>query len=374
MVDARTLRIQCGLDAPVQLSWDRLVLATGSVTRTFDTPGVAEHALGLKSLAEATYIRDHVLRQLEMADATDDPDERRARLTCLVVGAGYTGTETAAQLQHMTVGQLERFPRLNPGDITWTLIDQADRVLPELGARLGRAALGTVRARGMQVRLGTTGTSIEPGRVTLSDGDSFACHTVLSNVGVSPAPLVGRLGVAVSHGWLVVDEQLRLREHVWAAGDSAAARNPFGPPGQDYPPTAQHAQRQGVVIGGNVAASLGHGRARNYRHRDLGLVADLGGRAAVARPLGAPLTGVPAKVVTKGYHLYALPANENRLRVGAEWLLNLFSRPPAVQLGLVEAPRARLAVAEPVADPDAGPVAVGDEEDAHEAAGATPGA
>lgn len=103
----------------------------------------------------------------------------------------------------------------------------------------------------------------------------------------------------------------------------------------DYPPTAQHARRQGVVLGRNVAASLGCGRERRYRHRDLGLVADLGGRAAVARPLGIPLTGVTAKVVTKAYHLYALPAAANRLRVGADWVVNLASQPIAAQLGTV---------------------------------------
>ncbi len=131
--DARTVSVLCGLDAPVRLSWDRLVLTLGSVTRTFSTPGVAEHALGLKTLVEATYIHDHVLRQLELADATDDRAERRARLTFLVVGAGYTGTETAAQLQRMTLAQLDRFPRLARDDVTWMLLDLSERVLPELG-------------------------------------------------------------------------------------------------------------------------------------------------------------------------------------------------------------------------------------------------
>lgn len=354
--DARTVSVLCGLDAPVQLSWDRLVLTLGSVTRTFSTPGVAEHALGLKTLVEATYIHDHVLRQLELADATDDRAERRARLTFLVVGAGYTGTETAAQLQRMTLAQLDRFPRLARDGVTWMLLDLSERVLPELGRHLGRWALAVVRRRGMQVRLGATVKAIGPGRVTLSDDTELLCHTVLWNVGVTPPPLVGRLNLPVAHGRLVVDEHLKLREDVWAAGDSAAARNPFDRSGADYPPTAQHAQRQGVVIGHNVAASLGHGRPRRYRHRDLGLVADLGGTAAVARPLGIPVTGVLAKVVTKGYHLYALPATANRLRVGADWLVNLVSRPIASQLGLVRPDAAQLASAEH-SGPSAGPPA-----------------
>ena len=125
-----------------------------------------------------------------------------------------------------------------------------------------------------------------------------------------------------------------------------AARDPFSDAGHDYPPTVQNAQRQGVVIDRNIAADLGHGTPRPYRHRDLGLVADLGRAAALARPLGLPLTGLPAKVVTKAYHLYALPAAGSRLRVAADWALNLVSRPIAAQLGLVDPAAGRLGAAE----------------------------
>lgn len=325
---------------PVQ--WDRLVLTTGSVTRTLPTPGVDTYALGLKTLVEAQYLHDHVLRQMELADSTWDPVERRARLTFVVVGAGYTGTETAAQLQRMTMTQLDRFPRLSRDDLRWLLVDLAPAILPELGTRLGRAAMHIIRERGMETRLGTTVTAMDDRSVTLSDGDTVAAHTVVWTVGVTPPALVRRLDLPVHRGRLVVDEQLQLRDGVWAAGDSAAVRDPFSETDGDYPPTAQHAQRQGVIIGRNVAASLGYGRSRRYRHRDLGLVADLGGVEAVARPLGLPLTGPVAKVVAKGYHLYALPAAGNRLRVAADWITNLVSRPIAAQLGLVAPAAARL--------------------------------
>jgi NADH dehydrogenase len=341
--EGRTLDVVAGSGPVEPVRWDRLALTTGSVTRTLPTPGVDNHALGLKTLVEAQFVHDHVLRQLELADSTANPDERRARSTFVVVGAGYAGTETAAQLQRATVTQLDRFPRVSRDGLRWVLLDLAPAVLPELGPRLGRAALAVIRGRGMEVRLGTTVTAIGEGRVRLSDGTDLPTHTVVWTVGVTPPPLVGRLGLAVNRGRLVVDEYLRLREGVWAAGDSAAARDPFSATGSDYPPTAQHAQRQGLVIGRNMAASLGVGRARRYRHRDLGLVADLGGVAAVARPMGLPLTGLPAKVVTKAYHLYALPAAGNRLRVAADWALNLVSPPIAAQLGLVGPAAARLA-------------------------------
>jgi NADH dehydrogenase len=340
--EERTLDVVAGSGPIGPVHWDRLALTTGSVTRTLPTPGLDTHALGLKTLVEAQYVHDHVLRQLELADSTSDQAERRARLTFLVVGAGYTGTETAAQLQHMTVSQLDRFPRLSRDDLRWLLVDLAPAILPELGPRLGRAAMQVIRERGMEVRLGTSVTAIGDRSVTLSDGSTVPACTVVWTVGVTPPTLVRRLGLPVNRGRLVVDEQLQLRTGVWAAGDSAAARDPFSETQSDYPPTAQHAQRQGVTIGRNIAASLGHGRPRRYRHRDLGLVADLGGVAAVARPLGLPLTGPAAKVVTKGYHLFALPSAANRLRVAADWAINLVNRPIAAQLGLVDPAAAQL--------------------------------
>jgi NADH dehydrogenase len=340
--DGRTLRYRADGAAPTRLAWDRLALTTGSITRTLPTPGLGMHAVGLKTLVEADYLHDHVLRQLELADTTGDREERRARLTFVAVGAGYAGTEAAAQLQWMTIRQLSRYPRLTRADLRWVLVDLAPAVLPEMGPRLAAHALEVVRGRGMEVRLRTTVTELDDDGVTLSDGTRLPTRTVLWTVGVTPPPLVAQLGLPCSRGRLVVDEQLRLREHVWSAGDSAATRDPFDEAGHDYPPTAQNAQRQGVVIGRNIAASLGSGRARAYRHRDLGLVADLGRTAAVAKPFGVPLTGLPAKVVTKAYHLYALPAPANRLRVAADWALNAISRPIAAQLGLVAPAAARL--------------------------------
>jgi NADH:quinone reductase (non-electrogenic) len=338
--ERRTVRVACG--GELSLPYDRLVLATGSVTREAAAPGLGECAFGLKTLAEAQVIHDHVLRQLQLADATADPEVRRARLTFLVVGAGYTGTETAAQLQRMTQKQLSGFPGLSAGDLRWLLVDLSPAILPELGPRLGRYALRLLRRRGMDIRLGTTVTAMRPGEAELSDGTVLPCRTVLWTAGVTPPPVVARLGLLVRRGRLAVDEYLQLRDRVWAAGDSAAATDPYDRDGMDYPPTAQHAQRQGTVIARNVAASLGIGTPAMYRHRDLGLVADLGGTGAVARPFGLPLTGLPAKVVTKGYHLAAIPYPAGKLRVAADWLVNLVSRPAATQLGLVQESAARL--------------------------------
>jgi NADH dehydrogenase len=200
---------------------------------------------------EADYIHDHVLRQLEMAAGHHGPRDSTRQIDLVIVGAGYAGTETAAQLHRMTLAQLDRFPSLSQGDVSWVVLDVADSVLPELGPRLGRVALSVLRKRGLQVRLGSSVTEI-----TLSDGSTLPTHTVLWTAGVTPPPLLERTHLPMSGGRLVVDAHLQVRDHVWAAGDAASARDPSGSPGSAYPPTAQHAQRQGVVIGHNVVASL----------------------------------------------------------------------------------------------------------------------
>src|SRR4051794_19033644 len=202
----RTVDLHTGLGPLDPLPWDRLALTTGSVTRTLPTPGVSTQALGLKTLVEAQFVHDHVLRQMELADVTSSPAERRARMTFVVVGAGYTGTETAAQLQQMTIRLLECFPRLSRKDLRWVLVGLAPTVMPELGPRLGAAALKVLRRRGLEVRVGTTVSAIEDGNVSLSDGTGLPAHTVVWTVGVTHPALVRELGLPVNRGRLFVDE------------------------------------------------------------------------------------------------------------------------------------------------------------------------
>ncbi|WP_018639923.1 NAD(P)/FAD-dependent oxidoreductase [Parafrankia elaeagni] len=330
-----------------ELGWDRLVLAPGSLTRVPDIPGLAEHGLGLKNLAEAVYLRDHVLRQLEHADACVDTAERRARCTFLVAGAGYTGTELAAQMRRFTLEALDRFPRLTPEDLRWILLDQAPRILPELDETLGDGAMKVLRERGVEVRLETSVSAVTATSVTLSDNETVPTHTLVWCAGVTPNPLMEKVGTETVKGRLVVDENLSVPglSGMFALGDAAAVpdvtRN-GAPAGQ----TAQHAVRQGAAAGRNVAASLGHGKALPYRHRDLGFVVDLGGTDAVANPLGLHLSGAPAAFITRAYHLLALGSGGNRAHVAADWLLASTSSEQIVQLGFLPSPNATIAEAE----------------------------
>jgi NADH dehydrogenase len=324
------------------LSWDRLVIASGSVTRLLSIPGVARYAKGFKSVAESVYLRDHVLRQIELADQTEDPAERASRATFVVVGAGYTGTELVAQGKELT--------RQAGADARWVLVDMADRVLPNLSPRLAGPARRILEKRGIEVRLETSVSEVTETCVRLTDGTEIPARTVAWCVGVRPDPLIEPLELPTTKGRLDTDEFLTVPGHpdVFAAGDVAAVPD-LTRPGEITPMTAQHAQRQGRVAAINVAASLGTGAHKVYKHRDLGFVVDLAGGQAVADPLHVPLHGWPAKIVTRGYHLMAMPAN--RLRVALDWLADLLSKRQVVHFGLVSEDGISLAEADGVAEP-----------------------
>ncbi|WP_187284472.1 NAD(P)/FAD-dependent oxidoreductase [Streptomyces sp. uw30] len=328
------------------LSFDRLILAAGSVNKLLPIPGVAEHAHGFRSLPEALYLRDHVTRQLELAAAADDPETCSARCTFVVVGAGYTGTEVAAQGKLFTDAQVRKHPLRAGLRPRWLLLDIAERVLPELNERLSHTADQVLRQRGVEVRMGTSVKEATHRGVLLTDGEFVGTRTLVWCVGVRPDPLAESLELPLERGRLLVDPYLQVpgRPGLFAAGDAAAVPD-LEKPGAYTPMTAQHAWRQGKAVAHNVAASLGLGERRAYRHRDLGFVVDLGGVKAAANPLGVNLSGVAAGAVTRGYHLAALPGN--RVRVAADWLLDAVLPRQAVQLGLVRSGSVPLDTASP---------------------------
>ena len=354
---ARTLTV-LGRDQQTRVQgWDRLVLAPGSVTREFDIPGVAEHARGLKTVEEATFLRNHILAQLDLADTIPDTADRRSKrrelLTVVAVGAGYTGTELVAQMQHWMHGIADRWSTFGPDDVRWLLIDIAPHVLPELGERLGDHAMKVLRGRGVEIRLGVTVANATESSVTLTDGDVIPTRTLIWGAGIAPSPLIAQLGLPTSKGRLIVNDDLSVPdlEHVWALGDAAAVTDLTKPAveGEERPvaaPTAQHAQRQGRAVARNIAATFGIGEARSYKHNDLGLVADLGGWQGVAKTLGLPLSGPVAKFVARAYHLYALPSTTAKARVATNWMFDFVLPPRVVQLNTISVEDARIANAQ----------------------------
>ncbi|GAB1689127.1 NAD(P)/FAD-dependent oxidoreductase [Krasilnikovia sp. M28-CT-15] len=350
-LDARTVSYVDPDGVKGTLDYHRLVIAAGSVNKLLPVPGVTEHAHGFRGIPEALYLRDHVTRQIEMAGSAADAAERAARSTFVVVGAGYTGTEVAAQGVLFTE-ELTRHREALRGLPRWLLVDIEDRVLPTLDERLSAAADRVLRARGVELRLGTGVAEATGQGVRLGDGEFVPTRSLIWCVGVRPDPLVATLGLPMTQGRLVVDEFLTVPGHpdVYACGDAAAVPD-LTRPGEITGMTAQHATRQGAMVAHNIAASYGQGRRRAYRHHDLGFVVDLGGLDAAANPLGVPLSGLAAKVVTRGYHLLSMPGN--RVRVAADWLLDTVLPRQGVQLGLVTAGAVPLDSAYPEVPPAA---------------------
>ncbi|SDN41686.1 NADH dehydrogenase [Streptomyces sp. cf386] len=332
-------------DKIVNEPYDYIVLAPGSITRTFDIPGLTDHAYGMKTLAEATYLRDHVISQLDLADASQDPDERAARLQFVVVGGGYAGTETAACLQMLTHNAVKRYPRIDPSLIKWHLIDIAPRLMPELGEKLGDDAQKILRKRGIDISLGVSIAKAGPEEVTFTDGRVIPTRTLIWTAGVVASPLIGTLGAETVRGRLAVTAEMNLPGHdgVFALGDAAAVPDVAkDEEGAVCPPTAQHAMRQGKVVADNVIAALREKPLRPYKHKDLGLVVDLGGRDAVSKPIGIELKGLPAMAVARGYHWSALRTNVAKTRVMTNWLLNAVAGDDFVRTGFLSRSPAKL--------------------------------
>jgi NADH:ubiquinone reductase (H+-translocating) len=331
-----------------QLGYDRVILTAGSVNKLLPIPGIADYAHGFRTIAEAEYLHDHIIRQLELAAVAADPAERAARCTFVVVGAGYTGTEVAAQGQLLTTRVARVLPGLAGQQIRWLLLDTSPRVLAELDPRLSKTAERVLRRRGVEVLTGQSVAEALDGSVQLTTGDKVLTRSLIWCVGVRADPLVGGLDLATNRGRLDVDEFMAVpgAPGIYACGDCAAVPD-LTRPGQICGMTAQHAQRQGRLVARNVAASLGKGTARPYKHNDLGFLVDLGGLAAAANPLNIPLSGPAANAVTRGYHLFAMSGN--RLRVLTDWTLNGITSPEPTSLALISADSVPLDVNKPQA-------------------------
>ena len=325
----------------VRLPYDALVLAPGSVSRTLPVPGLAEHGIGFGTLGEAVHLRNHVLSRLDAASSTADPARRRAELTVTVVGGGYSGVEVLAELEDMARYALRHHPRLRPADLRWVLVEAADRIMPEVSLPMAGYTAERLRARGVEVRLGTRLESVVDGRVRLSDGAEYDAATVVWTAGVRANPLAARLGLPVDHrGRLPTTADLRIAggRGIWAAGDVAAVPD-LTAPGELCGPSAQHAVRQAKRLADNLVADLRGRPLTPYRHRYVGSVASLGLHRGVAEVYGVKLRGWPAWLMHRLYHLSRMPTLNRKVRVAAGWALAGLFRREVVSLGQVEHPR-----------------------------------
>ncbi|MGH2835028.1 MAG: NAD(P)/FAD-dependent oxidoreductase [Solirubrobacteraceae bacterium] len=307
------------------LGYDHLLVALGSVSRALPIPGLAEHAIGLKSLGDATALRNKLLGCLDIAESLDDPARRAEYLGFVFVGAGYAGVEGLAELQDFAAQAIELYPRCRAQGMRWLLVEARERIVPEVPPSLSAFAARELIERGIEIKTGATLRAVEEGAVELSDGERVPTRTVVWTAGVRPSPAVAALELPLGEGGrIVTDEQLRVSGHpgVWAIGDCAAVPDPARP-GHPCPPTAQHAIRQGRLAAQNIAADLGVGAPRPFRYRTAGVVAELGRGKAVAITLGVRWRGLPAWIIARTYHLLLMPGFGRKLRLFVDWNIAL---------------------------------------------------
>ncbi len=324
-VDTQRRMLTCStLAGPLEFAYGHLVFAFGQRANLAVIPGSSEHALPLKLVGDAMHIRNRVLQRLARIELCDDAAQRRALGRFCVIGGGFSGVEVAGSLADFTRSALRYYPRVQPTELGVTLLHDGDRLLPELPARLGEAAARSLRARGVDVRLGARASRIDAQAVELQGGARLPSETVILTIGTRPNPLVERLGLATTRGRIVTGPEGAVpgAEGLWAIGDCAATPN--GADGQLCPPTAQFAVAQAEQLAANLLQRIEARPTRAFHHVSKGMMATTGHNKGVALAFGIPLTGTPAWLLWRAYYLMRMPTLGRKLRIWVEWTWSLF--------------------------------------------------
>ncbi|MCP2165543.1 NAD(P)/FAD-dependent oxidoreductase [Goodfellowiella coeruleoviolacea] len=329
-----------------QVDYDVLVVAPGSIARTLPIPGLAEQGIAVKTIGEAIFLRNHVLDRLDKAASTLDPEQRRKLLSFVVIGGGFAGIETLAELEDMTRYALRYYENLKPEDLNWVLIEATGRVMPEVSAKMGVYTVKQLEKRGIKVFLDTRVKTMEGGHFILDDGTEFDADTVIWTAGVKANPMLKNTD-------LPLDERGRVRctatmqvegvADAWAAGDCSAVPDlsrTQEDPNATCVPNAQHAVRQAKLLAKNIIAVLRGREPKQYFHKYLGSVAGLGLYKGVADVYGIKVKGVAAWFMHRSYHVSMMPTFNRKLRVLIDWTMALFLRREVVSLGQINDPKA----------------------------------
>ena len=325
--ESQVVSIRASTSTPIEsLSYDQLLLALGSVPNYYDLPGLEDYSITMKTLEDASRLRNHVIAMLERADVEPGEQERQSQLTFVVVGGGFAGTEIVAELCDLAHNVLRYYPNIQASDLRFVLIHSGDRILPELSAELGDYALRKLQMRGVESLLNARVAGATGNAVLLNDGRSVATRTLVWTAGNQPNPLLRTLPCEQSRaGAVVVHNTLQVKglACVWAVGDCAQIPDPDSE-GRFYPPTAQHALREGRVVAANILAAV-HGKPlKQFRFRTIGLFVGLGRRTAVAEIRGWRFSGLLAWAMWRSIYLSKLPGMEKKVRVALDWAIDLF--------------------------------------------------
>ena len=302
-----------------EIAFEHLVLAFGTRANLDLVPGLAEHALPLKLVGDAMFIRNRVLQRIARMELERDPAERRRLGHFIVIGGGFSGVEVAGTLADFLHGARRYYPRVAADELRVTVLEGADRLLLELPPSLGATALASLMQRRIDVRLQARATRVDADGVTLASGETLAGSTVVCTIGTRPNPLVGRLGVALERGRIVTAPDLSVpgRTQVWALGDCALVRN--GDAASFAPPTAQFAVAEAQALARNIVAHIACRPTRPFHHVSRGMMATTGHLKGVAQVFGLRLGGLPAWLLWRAYYLMQMPTLGRKVRIWVEW-------------------------------------------------------
>lgn len=311
---------------PRRMHYDHVILACGNVSNLNVVPGMADHAFPLKTVGDAAVLRTQVLQQMEKAEVCEDVEKRRWYLSFIIVGGGYSGVESAGEINDLVRGSVRFFSNIKDEDITVTLVHSRDQILPEISPRLREFAREKMQEAGVTMCLNA--------RVTLATGEGVGLKdgfvrggTIVCTIGSATAPVVERIESPKEKGRLLTQPDMRLRDRVnaWAIGDCASILNAHD--GEMSPPTGQFAERQGRQCAENILRLL-HGQpTQPFSFKVLGQLCSIGGHSAVAEMFGFKLYGFLAWFTWRGVYLFKLPSWGRRIQVGVDWAwLLLFPR------------------------------------------------
>ncbi|TDL44303.1 MULTISPECIES: NAD(P)/FAD-dependent oxidoreductase [Microbacterium] len=344
----KTATITPELGEPWQEQYDQIVVTAGAVSRTFPIPGIAENAIGLKTIEEAVAIRDRILTNFDRAASLPPGPERDRLLTVVVVGGGFAGIEVFAETRAFASALLKDYPNITFEETHFHLIEAMGRIMPEVSLKTSEWVLKDLAKRGANVHLDTQVKGAVDGNVELSTGQVIPTDLIIWTAGVMANPTV------VRGGDLPVEERGRLRaradlrvgtpeefvEGAWTAGDVAAVPDlSGGGVGGFCVPNAQHAVRQGKLLAKNVVAVLRGEEPKEYFHKNLGAVAGLGLYNGVFQSGKIALKGFVAWIAHRGYHGLAMPTFERKFRVVGDWWQNFWLGRDNVSTETLQNPR-----------------------------------
>jgi NADH dehydrogenase len=315
-----------------ELPYDHLVVALGSVTNFHGVRGLDARATTMKSLGDAIQLRNQLIQQLEEADFECSRPVREPLLTLVVAGGGFAGVETVAAANDFLRSAIRFYRNLDASMLRVVVVHPGPALLPELGETLGRYTAERLSERGIDVRLGTRVTAVDDDVVTLSDGTTLRARTIVWTAGTAANPVLSGIECARERGRLATDAFLRVQgaEGVWAVGDCAHIPDPAT--GGSFPPTAQHALREGRQAARNIIATLTGAPLEPFAFSTIGLLAAIGQRTGVAQIHGWKFSGFFAWWLWRTIYLAKLPRLEKKLRVALDWTLDVLFSKDIVQL------------------------------------------